>query len=339
MKKFALSLLAVAALALIWRGSGVDALRLQSGSKQFVCTETFRASLTSFFVQKDTKVAFAEDTNELCELCAKVTRLAYLYSNDVQTQSKWPAALKDNACTFVSTARKADCSSLTDAVVSAKRSFFDSKKSKFTRTELRGSTEQLALLVDNRSYLACKHIGCCPINSSAPNAKSKSAKAAKTLTPCSVPGDKAGVAADRASLSKDKFYLDSLREQLFVQRRQNNEFKAKLDLREVDLKTREDRLKKGQNVLKTDKQKLREASNSLKVREARVKRRESDEKEFERYNKKQEKWLKERSDLVKDREDICYKREEQLGLPHPPKTRPPPSPPAPVPPPSRPPSS
>jgi len=330
------------ALALSFgRGSGVDAVRMSSaaraGAKQFVCTETFKASLTSFFVQKDTKPAFAEDTTELCELCAKVMRLAYLYSNDVQTQSKWPAALKDNACSFVSTARKDDCSSLTNAVISAKQKFFDSKKSKFTRTELRGSTEQLALLVDDRSYLACKHIGCCPLKGSAPSKAPKNGKS-KTLTPCSTPGDRAGVAADRASLTKDKFYLDSLREQLFVQRRTNNDFKAKLDLHEIDLKGREDKLKKEKNVLKLDKQKLRDATASLKIRETRVTRRENDEKEFEAYNKKQEKWLKERADIVKDREDICYKREEQLGLPHPPKARPPPSPPAPTPPPSRPPS-
>jgi len=196
------------------------------------------------------------------------------------------------------------------------------QESKFTRGELRGSTEQLGLLVDQRSYHACKQVGCC--------AAVPAQAGPKTLVPCSKPGDRAEVAADRDALTKDRFLLDKVREELFVQRRANNAFKAKLDLHEIDLKGREDKLTKQQQVLKQDQQKMREATAALKIRETRVDRKEKDEKEFEAYNKKQEKWLKERAGLVKDREDICYKREEQLGIPHPPTSTPPapPSPPA-----------
>jgi len=309
----------------------VSALRVTTTAKQYVCTETFKAGLTSFFTEKDTKTAFAEDTTELCELCAKVMRLAYLYSNDAQTQSKWPNALKSNACSYVSDARKPDCNALTAGIITAKQKFFDGKKSKFTRKELRGTTEQLGMLVDSRSYQGCKQIGCCPV---IPKRNGKPVR-----SPCSKPGDSASVSADRDQLQKDRFYLDKLREQLFVQRRDNNEFKAKLDLHEIDLKTREDKHKKDLKVLAEDQTKIRNAQNALKRREERVERREKQEKEMEAFNKKKEKWLKERSDMVKDREDVCYKREEQLGIPHPPKRIPPPIPDAPANPPSRPPSN
>jgi len=316
-------------VAVLQRVAALQSTASSTANKQFVCTETFKAGLTSFFTQKDTKTAFAEDTTELCEMCAKVVRLAYLYSNDMTTSATWATALQNNACKFVGSARTADCNALTTALVSSRRKFFDGKKSKFTRGELRGSTEQLGLLVDTRSYKQCKSVGCCPI------VTPRVGKA--SLQPCSKPGDKAEVAADRDALVKDRFYMDKLRDELFEQRRDNNKFKAKLHLHEVDLKGREKKLKKQQNVLKQDQAKMGAAVAALKIREARVARRENDEKEFERYNKKQEKWLKDRSDLVKDREDICYKREEQLGIPHPPTSRPPP-PPAPPTPITRPPS-
>jgi hypothetical protein len=321
-------LLIIAIGVLVGRAEG---LRMTATAKQYVCTETFKAGLTSFFTEKDTKAAFAEDTTELCEMCAKVMRLAYLYSNDAQFQSKWPAALKSNACSYVSDARKADCNALTAGIVTAKQTFFDGKKSKFTRKELKGTTEQLGMLVDSRSYHACKQIGCCPV---IPKRNGKPVR-----SPCSKPGDAASVSADRDQLQKDRFYLDKLREQLFVQRRDNNEFKAKLDLHEIDLKTREDKLKKDLKVLAEDQTKVRNAQNALKRRDERVARREEDEKKMQAFNKKKEKWLKERSDMVQDREDVCYKREEQLGIPHPPKRIPPPIPDAPANPPSRPPTN
>jgi len=306
------------------------ALRVSAHAKQFVCTETFKAGLTSFFTHQDTKVAYAEDQSELCELCAKVARLAYLYSNDVQTADKWANALESNACSFVGSARKSDCLSLTRGVIAAQRSFFDGKKSRFTPSELKGTTEQLGMVVDQRSYRMCKEIGCCR---AVPKASSKA-----VLSPCSKPGDKSEVDRDRSALQKDRFYLDSIRNELFGQRRTNNEVRAKLDLKDIDLKSRESNLKKNRDVLNKDQQKYREALEALKRREERVKRREDRENKLEEYNKKQEKWLKEREEIVKDREDICYKREEQLGVPHPPKTRPPPVPLPPEKPPGRPPS-
>jgi len=319
--------------AMALRASGAGSGSGSSGVKGYVCTETFKAGLTSFFVDRDTKPAFAEDQAELCEMCAKVVRLAYLYSNDAQTGKDWSTALENNACAYVSSARKADCGAMTKGIVDSQRSFFNGKKSKFTRKELKGTTEQLGMLVDSRSYLACKQVGCCPVVP-----KKAAAAGAKTLKPCTKPGDRADVAAERSSLTKDRFVLDKLREELFTQRRGNNKFKAKLDLHEVDLKGREKKLKTDQKVMTQEKTKMREAREALKRREDRVTRREDDEKKLEEYNKKKEDWLKKRLELVKDREDVCYKREEQLGIPHPPKVRPPSPPEAPTPPPSRPPS-
>jgi len=306
------------------------ALRVSAHAKQFVCTETFKAGLTSFFTHQDTKVAYAEDQSELCELCAKVARLAYLYSNDVQTMDKWAGALESNACKFVGSSRKSDCQSLTRGVITSQRGFFDGKKARFTKGELKGTIEQLGMLVDRRSYRMCKEIGCCR---AMPKPSSKA-----PLSPCSKPGDKSEVDKDRAALQKDRFYMDAVRNELFDQRRNNNQVKAKLDLKDIDIKSRESALKKDRELLKKDQQKYREAVEALKRREDRVKRREEREKKLEEHNKKQEKWLKDKEELVKDREEICYKREDQLGIPHPPKTRPPPAPPAPDPPSGRPPS-
>jgi len=302
--------------------AGSGATRIMTSARQFVCTETFKAGLTSFFTQRDTKTAFAEDQSELCEMCAKVMRLAYLYSNDVQTSDKWSAALQNNACKYVSSARRTDCQSVTNGIISSQRSFFESKKAKFTPADLKGTTEQLGMVVDARSYHACKKIGCCPV---VPKPKGKA-----VLEPCSRPGDANEVAKDRDALQKDRFFMDAMRDQLFNQRRDNNEFKAKLDFKEVDLKGREAKLKKAQDVLKKDQAKMTEAMAALKRREDRVKRREDDERALKEYNKKTEKWLKVREEHVQDREDVCYKREDQLGIPHPPKSRPPPPPPPPV---------
>lgn len=260
----ALAALAVCVLAI--HVSGAAALRASvsamgsASTKQFVCTETFKAGLTSFFTQKDTKPAFAEDTAELCEMCAKVVRLAYLYSNDAATGKNWDRALENNACTYVSTARKGDCSAMTKGVIASQRTFFGGKKSKFTRKELKGTTEQLGLVVDKRAYLTCKQVGCCPI------LPKKSG--AKVLKPCSKPGDRADVSADRDALTKDRFLLDKLREELFAQRRANNAFKAKLDLHEVDLKTRETKI--AQERIFQHHPQRRDSSSSLLCRRSRI---------------------------------------------------------------------
>jgi len=296
-------------------------LRTMKG--QFVCTETFKAGLTSFFTTADTKAQFAEDQNELCDLCAKVTRLAFLYTNDVQTQAKWSQSLEASACSYVGSKRRPDCQKLTGEIVQSQRQFFEGKKSKFTAKELKGTTEQLGMLVDSRSYDICRGLGCCAV---VPKRKGK-----KTLKPCSRPGDVADVTKDREALQRDRFYLDKIKEELFDQRRLNNAFKAKLDLKEIDLKALADKIKKDQELLKKEQEKMREAKDALRRREDRVKRRENDEKDRENRNRKVEKWLKRREELVGDRESISWKREDQLGLPHPPNERPagpPPAPPA-----------
>jgi len=301
-------------------------MRVTGQVKGFVCTETFKAGLTSFFTQRDTAAAFAEDQSELCEMCAKVMRLAYLYSNDVQTQDKWEAALTDNACKYVSALRRTDCNGLTKGIISSQRSYFSSKQAKFKPRELKGTSDMLAMLVDSKSYHQCKAIGCCPV---VPKRKGPA-----VLEPCSKAGDAKDVERDRSALQKDRFFMDSVRDELFTQRRTNNEFRAKLDMKEIDLKSREDKLKHDKKILAEDQTKLRDATGALQRREDRVSRRESDEKALKAYNKKREKWLKEREENVKDREDICWKREEQLGIPHPPTTSPPPPPPPPPKPPT-----
>jgi hypothetical protein len=108
------------------------------------------------------------------------------------------------------------------------------------RTELKGTTDQLGLLVDDKSYFQCKAIGCCPV---IPKRKGPA-----VLEPCSKPGDAKEVDKDREALAKDRFYLDAVRDELFKQRRANNQFKAKLDLKEVDLEGREKKLKKDKEV-------------------------------------------------------------------------------------------
>jgi len=294
---------------------------LRTRAKQFVCTETFKAGLTSFFTTADTKAQFAEDQNELCDLCARITRLAYLYTNDVQTQAKWAQSLEASACSYVGSKRRPDCQKLTSEVVQSQRSFFESKKSKFTKKELKGTTEELGMLVDSRSYDICREIGCCAVV--------KKRKGKKVLKPCSKPGDVADVTKDRENLQRDRFYLDKIKEELFDQRRLQNAFKAKLDLKEIDLQSWATKLKKDSELLKKEQEALREAKDALRRRSDRVQRRERDEKDREQHNKKVEKWLKKREELVGDRESICWKREDQLGLPHPPTERPGGPPPAP----------
>jgi len=291
-------------------------------ANQFVCTETFKAGLTSFFTTADTKAQFAEDQNELCDLCAKVTRLAFLYTNDVQTQAKWSQSLEASACSYVGSKRRPDCQKLTTDIIGAQRSFFESKKSKFKAKELKGTTEQLGMLVDSRSYDICRSMGCCSV---VPKRKGK-----KVLKPCSKPGDVADVTKDRENLQRDRFYLDKIKEELFDQRRLNNAFKAKLDLKEIDLHSAQQKLKKDLELLRKEQEQMREAKDALKRREDRVKRREKNEHDREEHNRKVEKWIKKREELVGDRETICYKREDQLGLPHPPTERPAGPPPAPT---------
>jgi nucleotide-binding universal stress UspA family protein len=249
--------------------------------------------LTSFFVRQDSKLSFAQDESELCELCAKVVRLAYLYSNDAMTQSTWSDSTTGAACQFVENHRQGDCSKLASAVVAAQQDYFSGSDAKFSSKEQSGTTEQLGLLVDQRSYGLCKTMGCCPINPKADK---------KVLTPTDTPGDSKDLEVDRKALQDDKFLLDSTQEAVFQQRRENNDIKAKLDLRTQDLNDKDTKLKADQAKLAKDNLDLAEAQAAEKAAEAAEQKREADDAKFEADLKAKEVELTTRENIVKTRE-------------------------------------
>jgi len=253
-------------------------------------------------------------------MCSKVVRLAFLYANDAETQKKWSAALESRACQYVGAQRSADCLALTKAVVGAQRKFFDGKDSKLSEKELKGTTEQIGLLIDSKAYGICRHIGCCSIYAEKDmKNKNKHLPVKPLTTPKDQKDDPKDIARDRESLVRDRFTLDQTRETLFKQRRDNNNLKAKLDLHQIDLAGREKKLA-------VEKKKLLEAQNKLKNDLADLERKKTQMKnrkegldQRDKNIDKKEKNLNTREDYVKDREQVAWTREEQLGIPHPPK--------------------
>jgi len=232
----------------------------------YVCNQIFKAGLTSFFIRQDSKVSYAEDEAELCHLCTKVTRLAFLYVNERSTRDSWAAVLRDNACVFADKARQNDCKSLTAGIIKSEGDFFKSNTSHFSRDELKLSTKDLSLVLDTKSLGRCKSIGCCP----------KTDKKGKFVKPeCKLPvgtlrKHMQQIKADRDTIDREKRVNDEKKEHLDSKRRSINKHEADLEIREANLKDKivevkkhEDELRKYKKLLDNTHLKLMETNHTL----------------------------------------------------------------------------
>jgi len=290
----------------------VPTVLAEMSAAQVVCTEQFRASLTSFFVEKDTTMRFAQDQSDLCELCAKIIRLGYLYANDLENLHQWSDALQNNACSYVAGARKADCLKLTKGIAHSQRVYFTSSKAKFTSQENRATERQLQLLVDSKAYAHCKQLNCCRVIPKFTNRA--------VLSPSSSRGDATDLEKDRALLQKDRFALDHMRDSVVSQRRTNNEREAQLELHSHDLSQKEAKLTADRNTLAVNQEALRKNVETEVLREEAERRREDNEARREASNAEKERALAQKQKDLSAREKYVAARESAVGVSPPPQS-------------------
>jgi len=218
----------------------------------YVCNQIFKAGLTSFFIRQDSKVSYAEDEAELCHLCTKVVRLAYLYTNEQSTRGRWSAVLRDNACVFTDRARQKDCSSLTEGVIRSETDYFSSNTSHFSRDELKLTTKDLSLILDRKSLGRCKAIKCCPKT----DKKGKFVKPACKLPVGTMRKHLQQLKEERDILNREQRVNDEKRDRLDSKRRKINKHEADLEIREANIKDKIVEVKKHEDDLRLYKRHL-----------------------------------------------------------------------------------
>jgi len=117
-----------------------------------------KASLTSFFTNLDDQLAVSNDRVELCEMCIRVSKYAYLLTNHPSTSAHdFETAVASHACSAYHERREDDCITLSHATVRAS----DYANAQFTPAELNLSVEDLRTLVVSKSDQRCSEMSCC----------------------------------------------------------------------------------------------------------------------------------------------------------------------------------
>jgi len=235
----------------------------RSFSSPYVCTESFRADLKSFYINQNTKAIVSQYDIELCELCGRLIRLAYVYSNDITSQRTWPDALNNNACVYVEQKRSADCNKMLSEIIRTQKSYFDSSDSKFTDSDWSQDTDGFGLILDTKSFSICKQIACCPSNT----------RKAPPIAPVKYVDDNA---RDRQSIEDDLNMVKQLKEQVLQVRYDTQKLKDQISTKEADLVSREKKLKDGQTQLTADQTTLKTNEKDLTARQAKEAQVESD---------------------------------------------------------------
>jgi len=235
----------------------------RSSSSPYVCSEALRADLTSFYINQNSKAVVSQDDIELCELCGRIVRLAYIYSNDITSQRGWSDALNNNACGYVEEKRSEDCNRLVFEISRSQRSYFDGSDSKFSESDWSQDTDSFAQLLDGKAFSICKQISCCSINS----------RRSPPITPVKYVDDNA---RDRQAIEDDLAMMKKVKEQVLQVRYDTQKLQDQVSAKEADLVTREKKLKDGQNQLANDQNTLKNNQKELTAREAKQTQVESD---------------------------------------------------------------
>jgi len=246
-----------------------------------------------------------QDDIELCELCGRIVRLAYVYSNDITGQHGWSDALNNNACGYVEEKRSEDCSRMVFEISRSQRSYFDGPASKFSESDWSKETDEFGLLLDLKAFSICKQIACCSSNS----------RRSPAITPVKYVDDNA---RDRQAIEDDLAMLKKIKEQVLQVRYDTQKLKDQVTAKEADLVTREKKLLDGQNQLASDQNTLKTNQKDLTSRQGKQTQVEAD---FESQAKireatddaREQRIAKVESDL-NSREGLVAKRELAVGI-------------------------
>jgi hypothetical protein len=173
----------------------------------------------------------SQDDIELCELCGRLVRLAFVYSNDITSQHGWADALNNNACSFVEEKRSEDCNRMLLELTRTQRDYFDNSDSKFSESEWSKDTNDFGLLLDTKAFSICKQISCCPSNSR----RSPAIPVVKYVD---------DNARDRQSIEDDLTMLKKVKEQVLQVRYDTQKLKDQIWAKDADLVTREKKTKR-----------------------------------------------------------------------------------------------
>jgi len=117
-----------------------------------------KASLSSFFTNLDDNLAVVNDRVELCEMCIRVTKYAYLLTNHpTSSATDFESSVAGHACAFYHDQREDDCVTMSHAIIHQS----DFANAQFTEPELNLSVEDLRTLVVSRSDQRCSELSCC----------------------------------------------------------------------------------------------------------------------------------------------------------------------------------
>jgi len=269
----------------------------RTASSPYVCTEGFKADLSSFFINQNSKAVVAQDESELCELCGKIIRLAHIYSNDITSQHGWDDALNNNACGYAESKRIGDCNRMVSEVIRTQRDYFHSSESKLTEDEWSKSTEELGVILDAKSFAICKQISCCP----------RASKRSPPIAPVKYVDDND---KDRQSIEDDLTMLKKAKELVLSVRYENQKLKEQVWAKEADLVTREKKLQAGKDKLAADQATLKGEQKELTARVATQTQLEAD---FQKQVKEREALDDAREQRIATLETTLSKKEESIS--------------------------
>jgi len=236
-------------------------------------------------VNQNSPLVWAEDENDLCELCSKITRLAYLYSNLQSAHSEWEGTLVEHACQYVNELRAKDCSKLTNAIIENKREYFTGSDAKFSREELEMTRDALRNILQDRAGVLCHDIGCC--------AKTPSGNSQLPLLPVDhlepeIRSDVENANNERLAVQQEKETLDKLRSDVDFQQKSFQETKdhveqlqASFDQQRSELKTKSEQLAVEEERVKGEKDKVEKQKEQQSGREKELQSWESDLEKLE----------------------------------------------------------
>jgi len=222
-----------------------------------------KASLSSFFTNLDDKLAVVNDRVELCEMCIRVTKYAYLLTNHPSTNkaSEFESAVGSHACSSYHEHREDDCVTLSHSIINQP----DFANAQFTPSELNLSVEDLRTLVVSKADQRCAELSCC------------GSKIFRRQNHPTTNGQlqQEDIDAEANALSKQEMELVNQRSLILKQ-------KLALDDHIANLRRDAGLLERTKNSVRTKRQKLTDLERRLKHREERLSEKEQDLAERQR---------------------------------------------------------
>jgi len=251
-------------MSLTFKLSILFTLLFFSSSVNAQCTTMLKASLTSFFTNLDDKLAIVNDRVELCEMCIRVTKYAYLLSNHPSSSSAdatdssdstFQSSVASHACSSYHEHREDDCLTLSHAIVHQS----DYADAQFSPAELNLSVEDLRTLIVSKADQRCAELSCC-------GSKIFRRQFHPTTNGQLQPED---IDAEASALSKQEMELVNQRAAILQE-------KMTLDDRIAQLRRDASFMQKTKQSIRLRRQRLNAFEHRLKHREERLSEKEED---------------------------------------------------------------